>query len=189
MIDIPEEIRKMFPDQPIHKMDVNDNGELYILASSEPLEGEPDFENMPIEQVNQYLRDHGYDPEQVAIRGKILTDALIENIDLKSRAEKAAEAELAALREQTQKHDPRVELPPECEEVIVSVFYKNGYKIWKYDRTAIKIGDDDVVVSLCAFRLREKWMMEMDEKLGEDGEKIKIIDWRYFPLPEPPEGE
>lgn len=81
MTEIPEEIRKMFPDQPIHKMDIVD-GELHILASSEPLSNEPDFEHMPIEQVNQYLRDHGYDPEQVEIRGKILTDALIENIKL-----------------------------------------------------------------------------------------------------------
>lgn len=96
MSDIPEEIRKMFPDQPIHKMDIVD-GELIILASSEPL-NEPDFEKMPIEQVNQYLRDHGYDPEQVRLRGKILTDALIENINLKSRAE-AAEAENKRLRE------------------------------------------------------------------------------------------
>lgn len=89
MTDVPEEIRKMFPNLPIHKMDIDDNGELHILASAEPLE--PDFENMPIEQVNQYLREHGYDPEQVGIRGKILTDALIENINLKSRAEKAEE--------------------------------------------------------------------------------------------------
>ena len=99
MSEIPEEIRKMFPDQPIHKMDIVD-GELQILASSEPLSNEPDFEKMPIEQVNQYLRDHGYDPEQVKLNGKILVDALIENINLKTRAE-AAERELAALREQT----------------------------------------------------------------------------------------
>lgn len=97
MSDIPEEIRKMFPNQPIHKMDIDDNGNLLILASSEPLENEPDFEHMPIEQVNQYLRDHGYDPEQVGRQGKILVDALIENINLKARAE-AAERELAELK-------------------------------------------------------------------------------------------
>ena len=85
MNDIPEEIRKMFPNQSIHKMDIDDNGELHILASSEPLSNEPDFENMPIEQVNQYLREHGYDPEQVRIQGKILVEALIENINLKDR--------------------------------------------------------------------------------------------------------
>ena len=87
MSDIPEEIRKMFPDQPIHKMDIVD-GELIILASSEPL-NEPDFEKMPIEQVNQYLRDHGYDPEQVKLNGKILVEALIENLNLRDLVEQA----------------------------------------------------------------------------------------------------
>lgn len=98
MSDIPEEIRKMFPDQPIHKIDIDNDGKLQILASSEPLSNEPDFENMPIEQVNQYLRDHGYDPEQVGLRGKILTDALIDNIHLRERAE-AAERDVERLRE------------------------------------------------------------------------------------------
>lgn len=88
MNEIPKEIRKMFPDQPIHKLDIVD-GELQILASAEPLEPDPHFEAMPIEQVNQYLRDHGYDPEQVGLRGKILADALIENIHLRARAEAA----------------------------------------------------------------------------------------------------
>ena len=97
MSDIPEEIRKMFPNMPIHKLDIDDNGELHILASAEPLSNEPDFENMPIEQVNQYLRDHGYDPEHVKINGKILTDALIENIHLLARAE-AAEQKLSELQ-------------------------------------------------------------------------------------------
>lgn len=95
MSEIPEEIRKMFPDQPIHKIDIDDNGKLHVLASSEPLENDP-FENMPIEQVNQYLRDHGYDPEKLGLHGKILTDALIENIDLKARA-KAAEKQVDEL--------------------------------------------------------------------------------------------
>ena len=95
--DIPEEIRKMFPNMPIHKLDIDPDGNLQVLASSEPLSNEPDFENMPIEQVNQYLRDHGYDPEQVGLRGKILTDALIENIHLRERAE-AAEQKLRELQ-------------------------------------------------------------------------------------------
>ncbi|MHB8961983.1 MAG: hypothetical protein ACYC5K_02400 [Saccharofermentanales bacterium] len=97
MNEIPEEIRKMFPDQPIHLMDIDENGNLQILASSEPLENESDFENMPIEQVNQYLREHGYDPEQVALEGKILVEALIENINLKSHTE-AAEKRVYELR-------------------------------------------------------------------------------------------
>ena len=75
MSEIPEEIRKMFPDQPIHKLDIDDSGELHILASAEPL-NDPEFENMPIEQVNQYLREHGYDPEQVGIHGKFLQELL-----------------------------------------------------------------------------------------------------------------
>jgi len=82
MNEIPEEIRKMFPNQPIHKLDIDEHGDLHVLASAEPLSQEPDFENMPIEQIDQYLREHGYDPEQVRIMGKILTDALIENIKL-----------------------------------------------------------------------------------------------------------
>jgi endonuclease III-like uncharacterized protein len=49
----------------------------------------PDFFTMPIEQVNQYLRDHGYDPEAVGLRGEILAGALLENLALRERAEKA----------------------------------------------------------------------------------------------------
>ena len=44
---------------------------------------EPDFDNMPIEKINQYLQDHGYDPKQVGLRGKILVDALIENMKMR----------------------------------------------------------------------------------------------------------
>lgn len=96
--DIPEEIRKMFPNMPIHKMDIDKNRELHILASAEPLEPDPHFEDIPIEQVNQYLREHGYDPEQVGVRGKILTDVLIENIKLKEHLE-AAEKRVAEVEE------------------------------------------------------------------------------------------
>lgn len=100
MNEIPEEIRKMFPNSPIHMLDIDDNGDLHILASSEPISNEPDFEHLPMEQVNQFLLDHGYDPEQVDLNGKILVEALIEHIDLRTRAE-AAERELAALKERT----------------------------------------------------------------------------------------
>ncbi len=86
--DIPEEIRKMFPNDQVHKLDIDDKGELQVLGSAEPLSPEPDFEDMPIELINQYLQEHGYDPEQVGIRGKILVDSLIENISLRERAEK-----------------------------------------------------------------------------------------------------
>ena len=50
---------------------------------------EPNFDDITIEQVNQYLFDHGYDPESVRADGEILTGALLENIYLKERAEKA----------------------------------------------------------------------------------------------------
>lgn len=85
MNEIPEEVRKLFPDQPTHLMDIDDNGNLQVLASAEPLSNEPDFENMPKEQIDQYLREHGYDPKQVEIRGKIFVEALIENSQLRAR--------------------------------------------------------------------------------------------------------
>ena len=91
MTEIPDEIRKMFPTQPIHKMDIDDNGELHILASAEPFELDPHVEDWATEQVNAYLREHGYDPEQVGIRGKILTDALIENVKLKEALNEAGD--------------------------------------------------------------------------------------------------
>lgn len=46
---------------------------------------EPDFDNMPMEQVNEYLRSRGYDPEQVGLRGKILVETLFENMNLRAR--------------------------------------------------------------------------------------------------------
>lgn len=59
---------------------------------------EPDFDSISIEKVNQYLREHGYDPEKVGLRGKILSEALIENINLKSRAIDAEERANELLR-------------------------------------------------------------------------------------------
>ena len=41
---------------------------------------EDEFDSMPIEKINQYLREHGYDPEKVGLRGKILVEALTKNI-------------------------------------------------------------------------------------------------------------
>ncbi len=41
---------------------------------------EDEFDRMPIEKINQYLREHGYDPEKVGLRGKILAEALTKNI-------------------------------------------------------------------------------------------------------------
>lgn len=53
---------------------------------------EPDFDTMPIELVNQYLSEHGYDPEKVRLQGEILTKVLIENIHLRVYAEKTEAA-------------------------------------------------------------------------------------------------
>ncbi|MEN6620368.1 MAG: DUF551 domain-containing protein [Smithella sp.] len=113
--DIPEEIQKMFPDQPIQKLDIDNNGKLHVLSSTDP--SEPDFENMPIEQVNQFLQEHGYDPEQVGLRGEILINALIENIRLRERAEHA-EAELAALKEERRWIPVSEKLPNDNKRVI-----------------------------------------------------------------------
>ena len=41
---------------------------------------ELDFDSMPIEKINQYLQEHGYDPEKVGLRGKILVESLTKNI-------------------------------------------------------------------------------------------------------------
>jgi hypothetical protein len=60
-----------------------------LNESGSKSESEPDFFTMPIEQVNQYLIDHGYDPEAVGLRGEILAGALLENLALRERAEKA----------------------------------------------------------------------------------------------------
>ena len=41
---------------------------------------EPAFDTMPIGKINQYLREHGYDPEKVGLRGQILVESLTRNI-------------------------------------------------------------------------------------------------------------
>ena len=53
---------------------------VYVLKAVEEGSIEPDFEGMSIEKINQYLREHGYDPEKVGLRGKILAEALTKNI-------------------------------------------------------------------------------------------------------------
>ena len=63
------------------------------------LSKEPDFDNMPIEQINQYLREYGYDPEQVGARGKILADTLMKNIELRAQLE-ACESALISMVQQ-----------------------------------------------------------------------------------------
>ena len=41
---------------------------------------EDEFDRMPIEKINQYLREHGYNPEKVGLRGEILAEALMKNV-------------------------------------------------------------------------------------------------------------
>jgi hypothetical protein len=51
-----------------------------FIKAVEQNSSEPDFDKMPIKKINQYLREHGYDPEKVGLRGKILAEALTKNI-------------------------------------------------------------------------------------------------------------
>ena len=51
-----------------------------IQRPAEPFLEEDEFDSMPIEKINQYLREHGYNPEKVGLRGKILVEALTKNI-------------------------------------------------------------------------------------------------------------
>ena len=51
-----------------------------FIKAVEQNSSEPDFDKMPIEKINQYLREHGYDPEKVGLRGQILAEALTKNI-------------------------------------------------------------------------------------------------------------
>ena len=51
------------------------------------LHGDPS--NGTKKQIDEYLRDHGYDPVAVGLRGKILADTIIKNIELVARAERA----------------------------------------------------------------------------------------------------
>jgi ribosomal protein L37AE/L43A len=67
------------------KTNVSVTENVLMLIKTELLSKEPDFDNMPIEQVNQYLREHGYDPEQVGVRGKVLAEALMKNVEYRSR--------------------------------------------------------------------------------------------------------
>lgn len=57
MSEIPEEIRKMFPDQPIHKMDIDSNGNLQILSSCAPLADEVQKGKIMTEPTIQELID------------------------------------------------------------------------------------------------------------------------------------
>ena len=62
------------------QIQANDAGERMAETEYINISNEPDFDSMPIEKINQYLREHGYDPEKIGVRGKILTEALIKNI-------------------------------------------------------------------------------------------------------------
>ncbi len=51
-----------------------------VQRPADPSLEEDEFDSMPIEKINQYLREHGYNPEKVGLRGKILAEALTKNI-------------------------------------------------------------------------------------------------------------
>ena len=51
-----------------------------IQRPADPSLEEDEFDSMPIEKINQYLGEHGYNPEKVGLRGKILVEALTKNI-------------------------------------------------------------------------------------------------------------
>jgi len=51
-----------------------------IQRPADPSLEEDEFDSMPIEKINQYLREHRYNPEKVGLRGKILVEALTKNI-------------------------------------------------------------------------------------------------------------
>ena len=51
-----------------------------VQRPADPSLEEDEFDTMPIEKINEYLREHGYDPEKVGLRGKILVEALTKNI-------------------------------------------------------------------------------------------------------------
>ena len=75
--DRREILKNMTPEQLAKANELYDQ----IKRFAEP---EIDYENMTMDKVDEYLLHHGYDPEQVGLRGKILADALIENVDLRA---------------------------------------------------------------------------------------------------------
>ena len=99
--------------------------------------------------------------------------------------EDALRAELAALREQKRWIPVGERLPEDGEEVIVALFYEDAFDVWEGDKTAKKLENNDVIVSICAYRHNGKWLMGPREEIDEA--YAKITHWR--PLPEPPEGE
>ena len=62
------------------QIQANDAGEKMAELEHINDPNEPYFDSMPIEQVNQYLQEHGYNPEKIGMRSKILTEALVKNI-------------------------------------------------------------------------------------------------------------
>ena len=90
--------RYIVPREPSNS-DVSATENVLTLIKTELLSKEPDFDNMPIEQINQYLREHGYDPEQVGARGKILADTLMKNIELRAQLD-ACESALISMVQQ-----------------------------------------------------------------------------------------
>lgn len=87
--DRREILKNMTPEQLAKANELYDQ----IKRFAEP---EIDYENMTMDKINEYLLRHGYDPEQVGLRGKILADALIENVDLRAEVARLTELQQAA---------------------------------------------------------------------------------------------
>lgn len=180
MSDIPEEIRKMFPDQPIHKMGIDDNGELHILASSEPLERRSEMSEIRLcprcdkslstfEMHNEYhcieylKAKYLAAARELAEASGMLDHAAGEVNDLLSQ--------LAALREQMRWIPIKDYLCPSYNEKIELVVRN------KFDPTIIEV-------------IHGWWIYE-DGDYGVasffDDHKNEVDPLFYRPLPEPPE--
>lgn len=55
---------------------VEDTASIRIATQARAADEVPDFAKMPIEQVNEYLRQEGYDPEEVVARGMRFIEGL-----------------------------------------------------------------------------------------------------------------
>jgi hypothetical protein len=189
MSEIPEEIRRMFPNDTIQKFDIDDNGNLLLIASAEPLVNDPliddPFENAPIEQVNQYLREHGYVPEQVAVNVKILVDALIENVGLHARIA-VLESALEAEREKTRWFSVGERLPELDDTIPIEYcwtrFTGNVQEIISCPYWCEFEVDEHVYYDMVFFVFEEqKWIRR------EDGIEYDVKVLRYQPMPPLPE--
>lgn len=75
--------------------------------------------NKTIEEIDEVLRQHGYDPVQVEQRSKVLAEVCLENVRLKARIKeleeriKFLEKECGRLASLVWIHFPNATMPPE----------------------------------------------------------------------------